>query len=497
MPDHRSNAGLALKEAMGGEIELRDLQEKFGCREEFGSDVGMNAPVRARVARLLIKKLSEECDRYCILTGYEELPDRFDSDIDFMVSPRDLERIPAMIDEIAEATSTYLFQAISHEVSARAFRLAAKTDEGIAFIQPDSCSDYRHFGKLWLRADEMLAARRQHPRGFWIPGAAYEFVYYLIKRLNKRDFTYAHGSRLSGLYGEDATKCDELLRRFWRVESANALMGMAASGNWQPLMQDVERYRRELMEYSAERFPANLARLGKRASHTMERLLQPTGGSIAFIGPDGCGKSSVIEGVTAEFAPAFQKIVRFHLRPKSLPARRDSDVPVTDPHGKPVGGRLFSIAKLLYLFADYWLGYVTEVRTATARTRLVIFDRYFDDIVVDPKRILYGGPKWLPKFLARLAPRPEVVFLLNASPEILWSRKQEVRYEEVVRQQAEYLRDAREMGDVIVIDAAGTRKEVVLEVREAILDYFAERTRRRLKLTKTRSDKKDAPGRTE
>lgn len=486
-----------MKEETGGEIELPGVQENFGCSEEFGSAAGMNIPVQARLARLLIKRLSEECERYCILTGYEELPDRFDSDIDFMVSPRDFEQIPAIINAIAEDTGTCLFQVIPHEVSARAFRLVARNEGGLEFIQPDSCSDYRHFGKLWLRADEVLATRRHHPRGFWIPGAAYEFIYYLIKRLNKRDLTDAHGSRLSGLYGEDAKRCEELLLGFWSAETANALAGMAASGDWQPLMRDVERYRRELMGHSAERFPANLASLGKRGSHAIERILRPTGGAITFIGPDGCGKSSVIEGVTAAFAPGFQKIVRFHLRPKSLPARRDSDVPVTDPHGKPVRGTLFSMAKMLYLLADYWLGYVRRVLTATARTKLVIFDRYFDDVVVDPKRVLYGGPKWLPRFLARFVPRPDVVFLLNAAPEVLWSRKQEVGYEEVVRQQAEYLRDAQEMGDVIVIDAAGTREEVVLEVRDAIVDYFSDRTRRRLKLSKTRSDKKRASGRVE
>ena len=114
-----------------------------------------NVTLQSRVARLLIKKLSEECEKYCILTGDEELPDRFDSDIDFMVSARDFGRIPALINEIAVATGTYLFQAIPHEVSARAFRLVANNEAELAFIQPDSCSDYRHFGRLWLRAEEM------------------------------------------------------------------------------------------------------------------------------------------------------------------------------------------------------------------------------------------------------------------------------------------------------------------------------------------------------
>jgi thymidylate kinase len=476
---------------MTEQIELQGVLEDRGREEE--TDAGMDVAVQSRVARYLIKKLSEECERYCILTGYEELPERFDSDIDFMVSDRDFARIPAMIDEIAEATGSALFQAIPHEVSARAFRLAARNGDGLTFIQPDSCSDYRHFGKLWLRADEMLAGRRWHARGFWIPSASDEFIYYLIKRVNKRDCGNAHGARLSVLYSEDAARCKDLLRRFWSARSADALAKVAATGSWQLLMQNIEGYRRELREHSAERFPASVVSLGKRASHAMERILQPTGGWVAFIGPDGCGKSFVIDAVTAEFAPAFQKIVRFHLRPKSLPARTNSETPATDPHGKPVRGGLYSMAKMLYLFADYWLGYLNSVRTATMRTRLVVFDRYFCDIVVDPKRVLYGGPAWLPKILMRLVPRPDLVLLLNASPEVLWSRKQEVPYEEVVRQQRDYLNMAHEMPGAVVIDAAPSRPEVAGQVREAILDYFSKRTRRRLKLpNRTRMAAKSA-----
>lgn len=82
-------------------------------------ETDLTVSVQSHVARLLLKKLSEECERYCILTGYEDLPGNFDSDIDFMANARDFARIPVLIDEIASATKTYLFQAIPREVSVR------------------------------------------------------------------------------------------------------------------------------------------------------------------------------------------------------------------------------------------------------------------------------------------------------------------------------------------------------------------------------------------
>lgn len=475
---------------------MRSVQENWDWEEELRPGAGVSGSAQSRVARLLIQKLSEECESYCILSGYSGLPDKFDSDIDFMVSARDFARIPALVDEIAEATGTCLFQVIPHEISARAFLLAARSKESLAFLQLDCCWDYRHFGELWLRADEVLGRRRRHPRGFWIPSAAYEFIYYLIKRVNKRDFTRAHGVRLSALYREDPEGCERNWRRFWSADYSNALTQMAASGDWQPMMWNIKHYRLELRGNSLERFPANVVSDCERARHSIERLMDPTGACVALIGPDGCGKSSILEGLATQFAPAFQKVVQFHLRPKVLPARANIDVSVTDPHGQPVRGAVFSAVKMLYLFADYWLGYAS-VRMATARTRLLIFDRYFYDILVDPKRVRYGGPKWLLNFLARLVPKPDLVLFLNASPKVLWSRKQEVPYEEVERQQWKYLDMARKMENAVVIDAAQSRGKVLLEAREAVLEYFSRRTERRLMLATTRSGKKKVSGRAE
>ena len=440
-----------------------------------GSAPERNIAIQSRLAHLLIRSLTENCTGYCILTGYEGLPDRVNSDIDFAVNASDFKRVPALLDEIAALTGTSLFQVIPHEVTGRAFLIAAQDSGKLTFVQPDSCTDYRHFGKLWLYADEIVGSRRWHERGFWIPGAPSEFIYYLIKRINKRDITLCHQSKLSRLYMENPSECNRWLRTFWGRHSADMLAEMAETADWRPLVNGLEAYRSELMRHSRKSFT-----FAARSGHILDRILKPTGGWLAFIGPDGCGKSSVIEAIEADFAPAFQKVVCRHLRPKALPAKRADDLPATDPHGQPVRGNLYSVAKMLYLFLDYWIGYFRRVRSETVRTKLVIFDRYFYDILVDPERVRYGGPRWLPRLLSHLIPRPEIVFLLNAPPEVLWSRKQEVPYEEVVRQQREFLELARKIPGAVVIDAARPLPEVRRQVRKAIIHHFSLRTQCRL-----------------
>lgn len=442
-----------------------------------GGDYGGNRPIQAKIARLLINALAERCSRYCILTGYESLPDKVNTDIDFMVDPSDFRRVPALLGDISAEMGVNLFQVVPHEVSGCAFFLVTEDKGTVTFVQPDSCSDYRHFGKLWLHADEVLGSRRWHDCGFWIPSASSEFTYYLIKRINKLEITTAHASKLSRLYTESPGECNLWLNRFWGKRSAEALAEMAESADWSSLVNGLEAYRHEMRRHSRKAFS-----FGASTIHVLDRILRPTGGWIAFIGPDGCGKSAVIETVAADFAPAFQRVMHLHLRPKVLPAKRGNDVPVTNPHGQPVRGNLYSIAKILYLVLDYWLGYFRQVRSRTVRSGLVIFDRYFYDILVDPERVLYGGPRWLLKLLGYLIPRPEIVFLLNARPEALWARKQEVPYEEVARQQREFLELAHLIRGAIVIDANRPLQQVRCDVQKAIIEHFSLRTKHRLKL---------------
>jgi thymidylate kinase len=86
------------------------------------------------------------------------------------------------------------------------------------------------------------------------------------------------------------------------------------------------------------------------------------------------------------------------------------------------------------------------------------------------------------RFAARIVPRPNLVILLDAPAEVLWSRKQEVPFEEVVRQREAYLQIAQSMSSTIVVNAARPLAEVIHDVDCVIVEYFARRTAERLQL---------------
>ena len=455
---------------------------------QHGRPLHGSAQIKASVARALIAALSDECKAYCILSGYQQLPDSFDSDIDFMVDKEDFRRLPHIIETLSLQTDTKLFQSIEHEITGRAYLLASLSSNGVTFIQLDSASDYRHFDSLWLRSSEVLPARRWHPRGFWIPSPAHEFAYYLVKRINKSEFTPQHGSILRRLYAEDPSGCNEMIARFWRPQiQRNALIQMANSNDWSPLIADLETFHEELMRNTGESSLQKVASIPSRGLHFLGRVVRPTGGFVALMGPDGCGKSTVLNAISQQFAPAFRNIQRFHMRPYLLGRANSAKGPVTDPHGQPPRGMLASVAKVFYFAADYVFGYLLKILPALIRTRLVLFDRYMYDLLVDSKRVRYGGPHWLLRFATRFIPRPDLVVLLDAPPEVLWSRKQEVPFEEVTRQRSAYRQIAGKMRSTVIVNAELPPGEVIDRVADAIIDYFAARTARRLKLSSPHS----------
>lgn len=199
---------------------------------------------------------------------------------------------------------------------------------------------------------------------------------------------------------------------------------------------------------------------------------------VAILGPDGSGKTSVRDELEPRLAPAFRRTGREHFLPWLLRPRLGG-APVTDPHGAPPRGAVSSALKLGYYLAEAWLGHALRVWPAKVRTALVLFDRCYHDVLVDPRRYRYGGPMWLARLVGRLIPKSDIFILLDLPAEVAHARKPEVRLEEAHRLRQRYLELARELG-AHVVDASRPLEEVVREVEGIVLDYMERRTRARL-----------------
>lgn len=433
----------------------------------------------------LFDALESECSAYCVLAGYETLPDYAVSDIDFMVSEEDFARLPKIMQSLADSCGMSFVQFLQHETSACYYILASVDGATVTFLHPDASADYRRHGRLWMSAAEVLARRRKHRNGFWIPSPADGFIYYLLKRIDKRLFDQTHGDRLSPLYIEDPAGCREQVARLWPAESVDLICAAAQTRDWQPVIDAVARLADELMRYSPPK-------LGKHYRlHELFRKLRrvafPTGLLVVFLGPDGVGKSTALGATETALAPAFRFTARFHLRPKLLRGSAAAQAFTAEPHSKPNRGALISIVKLIFLVADYTAGYWLTIRPLLVRSNFVLFDRYFYDLAVDNRRYRYGGPAWLVRVASHLIPSPDAVLVFDAPADVIHARKQELPREEIERQRKLYLNFAhsRHSFPTPVIDATRPLDEVLSQCSTEILCVLERRTLHRLHLAHT------------
>lgn len=417
---------------------------------------------------------------YCILAGFESYPDVIPSDVDFMVLPEDLVRLPPLVADLGRRHGARLVQALRHEIDATWFALARQDGGGIEFFHPDATGDYRIAGRLWLRARDVLARRRRHPNGFFIPAARDAFIYYLIKKIvDKEELTDTHGEYLSRCYGEDPEGCRADLAIRVGPGTADFLIRAAEANAWQPLRERIAAVRGEFL---AKAPAQTLADRLRKAFRLTQRILHPTGVWVAFLGPDGSGKSSVILPVREGLAEAFRRTHYQHLKPSFRKGAEGQAAVVTDPHGKPSRGLPGSLAKLLHFWSAYVIGVPVLIRPLLMRSTFVIFDRYYHDLEADPRRYRYGGPLWLVRMLGRWLPSPDLVFVLDAPAEVVQARKAEVSLAEGRRQREAYARVADHIERACLIDVSRPLAEVVTDVREHVLATMEQRTARRLGL---------------
>ena len=187
---------------------------------------------------------------------------------------------------------------------------------------------------------------------------------------------------------------------------------------------------------------------------------------VVLLGADGAGKSSVINGLIRKLNDDGVPARTRHLKPKLVmpQLRKNPGSTVVDPHGKPPRGAFLSLVKIgVWVFEEWYATLFQEEKNT-----LLICDRYFHDLLIDPRRYRYGGPMWTARLIAALMPQPRLWVLLDAPPEVLRQRKQDVTAEETTRQHEAYLAFVRRRQRHVIVDAAQPLEQVEAEVLRAI-----------------------------
>ena len=437
------------------------------------------------VLTAFFRHLEKNNIKYCVMGRPDGLPENITSDIDIVINQDSLDTIYDHINEFSKLNSVNIAQIINYEPFAYYFILTWKDQFGRPlYLHPDICSSVIWNGKTLLSSSELLSScvpaadMEGNRKGFFVAAPEKEFIYYLLKKIDKRSLDNDHGKYLSSVWRKAPVECNTEIERFWPKDKAEILRRAANLDNWEEVRDKMSFLRKPIFP----KIPLNSPGFGlNEIFRILKRILYPTGLQVVFLGPDGSGKSSVIERVIQDLAPAFRRTASLHFRPV-FKRKNCDDRPIIDPHNQIPRSQLTSIAKIFYLLFHYLRGWLLDIRPKTARSTLVLFDRYFHDILVDPKRYRYGGPLGLVRWVGKIIPKPDLWILLDAPSEVMHGRKQEVPYNETERQRKEYLKLVQNINNGFVVDAGKELDDVVADVNAIILDFLAQRTEKRREL---------------
>lgn len=393
----------------------------------------------------IIGLLNNKAD-YAVLRNFEGLPDHNKSrDIDIIITRKSYKQIK---NELVNLIDRSGWKIITYLYSDRLITYVCACQEGnqTEIVQWDFFINTSVFGILLMDAEEFLVNKKFNGFLYYVDvecqfldkylynravGAQYPEKYQATRE--KAEHSPIVEKKIKSLYGVNSVKeCDKI--------SGKKLLLSAIKTN---LFQHPGQFLSNLITFLWT-FWGNYLRSN-------------TGFSVGFTGPDGSGKTTVIDLILKRLAPVFRTAHKYyHFRPTlfgnlgevahSAGLKKEVDRDYSKPHRGGKTGVLSSFARLLYYSLDYVVGYFVKVKTVTRITRIVIFDRYYTDIICDSRRSrIYLNYKFLYGFGKLFIPSLDYNILLTASTDTILARKKELDEEGIrmINKKIDYLADKK------------------------------------------------------
>lgn len=226
--------------------------------------------------------------------------------------------------------------------------------------------------------------------------------------------------------------------------------------DWEFLTRKISQKARFKFVYNINAYP-----LFFKSCYTEIVVRNRFGAFIGISGFDGCGKSTLIEPVNELLhgLGIVDRVQPDHLLSHRIPAphalfkrtKTKGKTLYTTPYSKNESGYLSSIIRLFYYLLSFTIDRVF-IRMRMRNNRIVIFDRYILDFIVDLSRFRIKRVPLIPEILKYVQSKRDINIMVLVDPKLSVQRKGELTLEKATDLHASYLRIAEQRNDISLHD---------------------------------------------
>lgn len=447
-------------------------------------------PVVGLALNEFIEQLKEQNLDFCILSDYKQLPEVISGDdVDFLVLGKDHQIAAETVKRVFKKFGlTYYSLHRIKGMSSHIFHFQDDNGRFVYSLKIDIKINIELRGRIFLTSEEILDLVLPY-KNFFVPSPVHQAFIGIVNTILKGKSAWEKsGSKIQDALRSNERDIENLLKRIFRENTIRFIISNMSMGR----IDIIDKVRRSLFweTYFVSffrdpfRFTSNLA---AHYSTEASKLFCHPNYMIALLGPDGVGKSTLIDNIRSDVSDFlkvdFDRSKSFHIRPGLFPTittvlkkRGHSDKrPSATYKTWQSSSFVISFIRLICFWVDYILGYLLRIMPELGSYNLVVLDRYFYDLLIDPLRYNIKLPHKLMKTLFSLLPKPKVTFVLDAPAQVIQSRKDELTKPRIASLLNKYRNLRLEYDNIHVLDATRPPEKLSNEVVSIFLEKASSR----------------------